>query len=192
LEKLVPQEITSKELIPGDYLAMIKVTSFARGAIAIGVLVSRVITDGIALSVFLKGWAATARKACDTVCPNFDAPSIFIQNEALSRETITTALSKSYKSGRSIVRRFVFDASDIASLKAKATSSSVQNPTRVEVVSALLWKCTMTAFKATSGIQRPTFITHAVNFRRRANPPLAESSMGNLLWGTGALCTADI
>jgi hypothetical protein len=59
------------------------------------------------------------------------APSIFIQNEALSRETITTALSKSYKSGRSIVRRFVFDASDIASLKAKATSSSVQNPTRV-------------------------------------------------------------
>jgi shikimate O-hydroxycinnamoyltransferase len=182
LEKLVPQEITSKELIPGDYLAMIKVTSFARGAIAIGVLVSRVITDGIALSVFLKGWAATARKACDTVCPNFDAPSIFIQNEALSRETITTALSKSYKSGRSIVRRFVFDASDIASLKAKATSSSVQNPTRVEVVSALLWKCTMTAFKATSGIQRPTFITHAVNFRRRANPPFAESSMGNLLW----------
>jgi shikimate O-hydroxycinnamoyltransferase len=63
LEKLVPQEITSKELIPGDYISMIKVTSFACGAIAIGVLVSRMITDGIALSVFLKGWAATARKA---------------------------------------------------------------------------------------------------------------------------------
>ena len=136
---------------------MIKVTSFACGAIAIGLLVSHVITNGISLSVFLKGWAATAGKAYEIVCPNFDAPSIFIQNKALSRETITTPLSKSYKSSRCILRRFVFDASDIASLKAKATNSSVQNPTRVEVVSGLLWKCTMTAFKATSSIQRPTF-----------------------------------
>jgi shikimate O-hydroxycinnamoyltransferase len=50
----------------------------------------------------------------------------------------------------------------------------------------------MTAFKATSGIQRPTFITHAVNLRRRADPPFTESSMGNIIWGTGALCTAEI
>jgi hypothetical protein len=61
--------------------------------------------------------------------------------------------------------RVVFDASAIASLKAKETSPSVQNPTRVEVVSSLLWKCMMAAFKATSGIHMPTFITHAVNFR---------------------------
>jgi len=85
----------------------------------------------------------------------------------------------------------MFDASAIASLKAKASSSSVQNPSRVEVVTALLWKCIMTAFKATSGIQRPAFITQAVNLRRRADPQFTESSMGNILWSIGALCTAE-
>ncbi|XP_059462081.1 stemmadenine O-acetyltransferase-like [Corylus avellana] len=190
-EKFLPRE-SWKGPTEGDHVAMIKVTTFACGGIAIGVLVSHMIADGISLSVFLKDWAATARKASEkVVCPNFDASSIFIQNGAYSREAIMTALSKPCKSGRCIVRRIVFDASAIASLKANATRSSVQNPTRVEVVSAFLWKCTMTAFKATSGIQRPTFITHAVNLRRRANPPFTESSIGNILWGTGELCTAD-
>ncbi|XP_059461004.1 stemmadenine O-acetyltransferase-like [Corylus avellana] len=192
LQTFLPQEISWKQAIAGDHVAMIKVTSFACGGIAIGVLVSHMIADGTAMSVFLKGWAASsAHKDCEHLCPNFDAPSVFIQSDAFSKEAAMAAFSKSFKSGNCIVRRFVFDASAIASLKAKATSSSVQHPTRVEVVSAFLWKCTMTAFQATSGIQRPTFISHVVNLRRRANPPFTESSMGNIIWGTDALCTAE-
>ena len=153
-QKFLPRE-SWKKPTEGDHVAMIKVTTFACGGIAIGVLVSHTIVDGISLIVFLKGWAAIARKACEegVVCPNFGAPSIFIQNGAYSREAVMTALSRPCKSGRCIVRRIVFDASAIASLKTQATSSSMQNPTRVEVVSAFLWKCIMTAFKATSGIQ---------------------------------------
>jgi shikimate O-hydroxycinnamoyltransferase len=190
LQKFLPRE-SWKDPTEGDHVTMIQVTRFACGGIAIGVLVSHMIADGISLSIFLKGRAATARKACEVVCPNFDSPSIFIQNDAYSREAVVTAFSKPFKLGRCIVRRIVFDASAIASLKAKASSSSVRNPTRVEAVSALLWKCIMTAFKATSGIQRPTFITHAVNLRPRADPQFTESSMGNILWSTCALCTAE-
>jgi len=192
LQKLLPQEMNFKELTAGDHVAMIKVTSFACGGIAIGFLVSHMIADGASLGVFVKGWAATTRKASEAVCPNFDAPSIFIQNDAYSKEAVLATVSKySFKSGRCIIRRIMFDASAIASLKAKASSSSVQNPSRVEVVTALLWKCIMTAFKATSGIQRPAFITQAVNLRRRADPQFTESSMGNILWSIGALCTAE-
>jgi hypothetical protein len=84
-----------------------------------------------------------------------------------------------------------FDASGIASLKAKATYSSTQNPMKVEVVSALLWKCTTAALKAKSGINRPTFIAHSVNLRQRSVPTFTESSMGNLVWTPCALCAAD-
>jgi shikimate O-hydroxycinnamoyltransferase len=191
LQQLFPQPMTFTDPVAGDYVAMIKVTSFACGGIAIGVFVCHMVADGTAFSAFLNGWAATARKASELVCPNFDAPSIFIQNDAFSKEAAMTTFSKAYKLGRCIVRRFVFDAPAIASLKAKATSSSVQNPTRVEVVSALLWKCIMAASKATSGIQKPTYMTHSVNFRRRAYPQFTDSSMGNLFWGAGALCMAE-
>ncbi|KAE8057372.1 hypothetical protein FH972_014073 [Carpinus fangiana] len=168
---------------------MIQVSNFACGGIAIGVLISHMIADGTAMSVFLKGWATTAYKTREAICPNFDAPSIFIQNDGYGREgTYTSLFSPFFKSGRFVSRRIVFDASVIASLGAKATSPSVQNPTRVEVVSALLWKCIMAAFEATSGIRIPTFIVQAVNFRRRAVPPFSESSMGNLVWTT---CAAE-
>jgi len=191
LQQFLPQQMTFTDPVAGDYVAMTKVTSFACGGFAIGILVCHMVADGTAFSAFLNGWAATARKASEAVCPNFDAPSIFVQSDAFSKEAAMTTFAKAYKSGRCIVRRIVFDASAVESLKAKATSSSVQNPTRVEVVSALLWKCFTTAFKATSGLQKATYMTHSVNFRRRADPQFTDSSMGNLFWGAGALCMPE-
>ncbi|GFS31934.1 hypothetical protein Acr_00g0020050 [Actinidia rufa] len=71
---------------------------------------------------------------------------------------------------------------DDATLKAKAASSFVLNPTRVEVVSACLWKCAMAASEEKSGFKRPSLLSHVVNLRRRISPPLPENSMGNLIW----------
>ncbi|KAB1203561.1 Vinorine synthase [Morella rubra] len=103
-----------------------------------------------------------------------------------------TALSVFLRLGSHMpTRRIVFDASAIASLKAKASSSSVPKPSRVEVVSAFLWKCISAAYQAKSGINRPTLITHAVNLRPRSIPPFKQSSMGNLIWSAGALCTSE-
>ncbi|XP_041020376.1 stemmadenine O-acetyltransferase-like [Juglans microcarpa x Juglans regia] len=190
--KFVPLDSTSYRPTTGDHVAMIQVNRFACGGIAIGILVCHMIVDGNTLSVFLKDWAAMACKVDEATCPNFDAQTIFIQNEAFS--SAKTAFSNPFvrsSTRRAVTRRIVFDASAIASLKAKATSLSVQNPSRVEVVSAPLGKCTMAAFKATSGMQRPAFISHAVNLRRRAVPPFSESSMGNFVWTVGALCSMD-
>ena len=78
-----------------------------------------------------------------------------------------------------VCRRFVFEASEIDSLKAIVSSHNVPNPTRVEVVSALIYKRAVSAlglsFKTTS------FRT-AVNLRNRTVPPLPEKSLGNLVW----------
>ncbi|XP_024166725.2 stemmadenine O-acetyltransferase [Rosa chinensis] len=186
---------------PGDHLAMIQVSNFACGGFAVGVLVSHMVVDGTALSTFLKAWAARFRKAPESdICkPSFDASSVFPQSDAFPREATIMALWIPFlRMGKCASRRFVFDATAIAALKAKATassasSSSVQNPTRVEVVTALIWKCIMaaSAFNTENidGGQRQkrlSLITHAVNLRRRAVPPFSENCMGNFLFTAAA------
>ncbi|KAB1203568.1 Vinorine synthase [Morella rubra] len=192
LLKFLAREGSWKEPSEGDPVAMVQVNIFACGGIAIGVLVCHMIADGTAMSVFLKGWAATARKACHAVCPNFEAPSIFIQSEAYPKEATMMALTTPFlRFGKCTTRRIAFDASAIASLQANASSSSVRNPTRVEVVSALLWKCITAALQAKSGIKRPTFITHAVNLRPRSIPAFTNCTMGNLVWTVDASCEGE-
>ncbi|XP_062165101.1 stemmadenine O-acetyltransferase-like [Alnus glutinosa] len=98
LQQFLPQQMTFTDPVAGDYVAMTKVTSFACGGFAIGILVCHMVADGTAFSAFLNGWAATARKASEAVCPNFDAPSIFVQSDAFSKEAAMTTFAKAYKS----------------------------------------------------------------------------------------------
>nr|XP_009796818.1 PREDICTED: BAHD acyltransferase At5g47980-like [Nicotiana sylvestris] len=80
---------------------------------------------------------------------------------------------------KKLVAKFIaFDASTITSLKAKVVSDSVQMPTRVEVVSAVIWKCAMVA----SGNEtRLSKLVHNVNIRKRLVPPLPNHCVGNVV-----------
>ncbi|KAF2310214.1 hypothetical protein GH714_007238 [Hevea brasiliensis] len=90
------------------------------------------------------------------------------------------------------MKRFVFDASAVATLKARAASSTfVQHPTRVEAVSAFIWQCTILASKARHGSQRPSVLSHIVNLRGKKSTHLPEYSVGNLLWMSIAKCSAE-
>ncbi|KAK9216943.1 hypothetical protein WN944_008955 [Citrus x changshan-huyou] len=79
-------------------------------------------------------------KACTCSNPNYDhASSLFPQNDVYPGEaTWETRTTPFLKTDVCATRRFVLDAPAISKLNAKATSSSMQNPTRVEVVSALI------------------------------------------------------
>ncbi|KAJ0025543.1 hypothetical protein Pint_09251 [Pistacia integerrima] len=195
INKFLPGEASwSATPTPGTHVAMIQVTTFSCGGIVIGVFVSHMIADGNALSSFLKSWAATARKNTEEAVPFpiFDNSTVFPPNDLFPREaTMMATVIPFFKIGRSVTRRYVFDASAIATLKAKATSSSVQNPTRVEAVSALLSKCIMAVYRAKSDSNKPTLVNHAVNLRRRATPPFSEYCMGNFLWKATALFPND-
>ncbi|KAJ4719155.1 vinorine synthase-like [Melia azedarach] len=166
----------------GNHVAGVQVTTFACGGIAVGIFVSHMIADGVAFSWFLKSWAARARKNNEAeVYPKFDASSVFpYENECPREKLLTPVLTSHLKFGKFITRRFVFDASAIAKLKAEATRSSVQNPTRVEVVTALFAKCFMAALKQKPDSDKPFLLTHAVNLRRKAIPQFSEY-MGNFV-----------
>ncbi|KAE8731422.1 U-box domain-containing protein 15-like [Hibiscus syriacus] len=190
---LLPAESSWTTPSAGGCVAMIQVTTFSCGGIVIGACISHMIADGTAVTTFLRSWAAMSRNSGEeTAYPNFDASCVFPQNVAYPREATLSALITPFlRKGICRTMRVVFDASAIASLKAKATSSSASDPTRVEVVSALLSKCIMAAFKTKSDIQKSTLITHAVNLRQRAVPPIPKQSMGNFLCMVAALVMTD-
>jgi hypothetical protein len=87
-----------------------------------------------------------------------------------------------FKEHKSVTKRFVFNGSKIAALKAKAASASVEQPTKVETVAALIWKCAMKASRTNSGSSsRLSALFQNVNIRNRTVPPVPNDSAGNFV-----------
>ncbi|KAL3845391.1 hypothetical protein ACJIZ3_002794 [Penstemon smallii] len=167
----IPCVLSWTEPGPGTHIATIQVNYFACGGIAIG-------------SLFLhKGFEETGD-------PNYLPESIFPQNRSMKREShLFSAMRKYFKFGKTVMRRYVFNSSAVSTLRTKVTEQEGLQfrPSRVELVSALVWKCFMVALSETtikSGIQfQPeSLVTHGVNMRRKANPALPNNSFGNYVW----------
>ncbi|GLT81092.1 hypothetical protein SLA2020_524960 [Shorea laevis] len=173
--------------VEGIYASNIQVTVFECGGIAIATCLSHKIIDGWTNRLFLKVWTAAARGCTEAPpCPNFIpyAPDLFIPAKDSWLQDLRRMWGSLTKKGKCTTRRFLFDATAVATLKYRATIGEVRIPTRVEAVSAFLWKCVMAASKARHGFQRPSVFIHLVNLRRRIPlpPALKENSIGNLLW----------
>ncbi|XP_038687438.1 acylsugar acyltransferase 3-like [Tripterygium wilfordii] len=182
--KFLPDEIIYREITRGDHVLMIQETPFSCGGIAIGLVASHKIFDGTALCAFMKTWATIARDSIvGALAPNFSASSIFPQNHSFPEDLTTSALaSVLYKNNMSVTKRFVLDGSVLSNLKAKATSSIVPDPTRLEVASEFIVKCMMSALKTVKPcIQKSVLVANLVNMRRRAVPQFPENFLGNFL-----------
>ncbi|CAI0432637.1 unnamed protein product, partial [Linum tenue] len=53
---------------------------------------------------------------------------------------------------------------------------------RIEVLSCLIWKCSMAASRALSGSRRTSIMVEAVNLQDATDPPLPDSLMENVFW----------
>lgn len=190
IHQFLPCEPSFNESCTGARVTNIQVNIFECGGMAIGLCVSHKILDGAALTTFLKGWAAMACGSEEVVYPDFIAPSLFPTNELWLRDSSMVMWGSLFKKGKCTTRRLVFDASAIATLKARASSSNLQHPTRVEVVSAFIWKSAMAASEKKCGSKRPSLLTHVVNLRKRTAPTLSDYSLGNIIWIASAKCKA--
>ncbi|KAJ0086971.1 hypothetical protein Patl1_09407 [Pistacia atlantica] len=193
VHKFLPCDLINlKESTAGTYVTSIQINVFDCGGIAVGICISHKIVDGAALSTFLKAWTSTARGCEKIIYPNLAANSqLFPANDLWLRDTSMVTWGSLFIKGNCITRRFVFDASAITTLKNQAKSLSVKCPTRVEAVSAFIWKCTMAASKEKKGSPRPSLLTHLVNLRKRMVPPVSDYSTGNLLWMAAAECITN-
>ncbi|KVI07713.1 Chloramphenicol acetyltransferase-like domain-containing protein [Cynara cardunculus var. scolymus] len=188
---LLPFRPTFEASGPGARVTNVQVNIFECGGIAIGLCMSHKIVDAAALYTFLKGWTNMACGATEVVHPNLTAPSLFPANDLWLREASMEVCVSWLKEGKCSTKRFLFDSDAISSLKAEATRNGVQNPTRVEVVTALLWKCAVAASKQTCGFQKPSRINHTVNIRRKLASPSSKDLIGNVIWFATAECPAN-
>ncbi|CAL1375870.1 unnamed protein product [Linum trigynum] len=180
---LFPDDLCYKSTSCSRPLA-VQVTSFECGGIALGICVSHKFLDMFSFCSFISYWAAIAAASSlghsniklhpleftlATLYPPFDLPP----------PVNKTVVKKPRKDVRYVVNRFVFGASSIAKLKAIVGIGRVENPTRVELVLALLCSCAISAASSSKG--RGVVLIQAVNLRRRMmSPPPPARSVGNL------------
>ncbi|KAJ9709688.1 hypothetical protein PVL29_001257 [Vitis rotundifolia] len=169
-----------QQFLPFDpYVLAIQVTILGCGGLGIGVYISHKITDGATLASFLCAWATTARRAFESIVdPLFYMATLFPPSDHLHVIMPTGLFSKQ----KIVTKRFVFDATSLATLKDKAAKTScINNRTHIESVTALLCKSAMNSTSGKSGkakLQR--IISHVVNLREKMVPKLPGYAFGNL------------
>ncbi|OVA19877.1 Transferase [Macleaya cordata] len=176
-----------------EALLVVQVSMFDCSGMAIAVCISHKIADATTMTTFVNAWAANNSRcgSLEIVCPTFDSASLFPPNDLLSSIAPDTgrAVGGISFGEKVITKRFVFDAFKIAELRAKiaaASSTTMKNyPTRVEVVSALIWKSSMEAsrVKLASSSSKPisSVVKHVVNLRPKMDTPLPKVSFGNIV-----------
>ncbi|KAM7523095.1 hypothetical protein LguiA_012997 [Lonicera macranthoides] len=180
LDQFIPYSLNGSELVDVEQEVAIQVNLFNCGGIVIGICISHRIADVSTLCTFIRGWAAMSRGAQKLVGPIFDSSSLFPPGDSVDyrRKPKNPALWSSGE--RPVTKRFVLSALAIDTLKVKLAEedlSAIQT-TRVEAVSALIWKCCIAAKELKHSTKSVAF--HAVNVRGRVVPPLPEATFGNL------------
>lgn len=177
-------------------MLLVQSTVFECSGTAIGLSISHKFFDASSYVTFLKCWAATALGSSNAVLPEFGAAALLSIPQALnpfsnaSSEPPLVRLIEGQLKCRT--KRFVVDAENIAALKSKAASKTVKNPTRVEAVSALIWRCAIQAAlsKSSSPPQKGSVFFQMVNGRTRTVPPLSQKLVGNLSGFAPAILSA--
>ncbi|XP_010556179.1 PREDICTED: BAHD acyltransferase At5g47980 [Tarenaya hassleriana] len=166
-------------------LLLVQVTSFScGGGFVVGICLSHRVSDATALSIFIRGWSATANGRGDTVAPGFTASRVFPsppgQEPIVLPEKDETGETKEPEF---VTRRFVFEAEKIKQLKNRASSEKVKDPTRFESITALMWRCALKAKRSNSAnAKKPSVLQFPIDMRRRnISPVLSENTVGNII-----------
>ncbi|KAI3864750.1 hypothetical protein MKX03_022961 [Papaver bracteatum] len=177
-----------------DALLAVQVNVFEEcGGIALGLCFSHKIADASSLATFITDWAAIARAVTEEVKgPVFELSSLFPPKKVLKGFVIPAMLSKE----EMVTKKFVFGPSNIEKLKKKAAigsnntnGESYKTITRVEAVSAFVWKCFIDMdLSKNEGVPFKVYAaSYSVNMRSRIIPPLPSNTIGNMETITAAV-----
>ncbi|KAL7227689.1 hypothetical protein ACSBR1_022539 [Camellia fascicularis] len=156
---------------------------FECGGLAIGVSISHRIADASTLSTFLNAWAIASRVGIDnvTVHPSFN--SVFVPGRNLP--ALNLRVPKSGDNGAK-TRMFFFNMKAILNLRAEASTGNdnkgKRGPTRVQLVSAVIWRALVAVAQAKHGHPGASGVLQTINSREKIVLPLPEHSCGNF-WG---------
>ncbi|CAH1451309.1 unnamed protein product [Lactuca virosa] len=163
----------------------VQVNHFECGGVAVAVSLSHKIADACSLATLINDWAKMTRFCSGVEKHESPINPLFISLEYMNINYEGLSLERS---NDCVTRSFMFPNSKINDLKLKVktmtaeSGNPITNPTRVEVLNWLLYKCAVKAAMKnnTSGSFKPTGVSHLTNIRGKMIEPLPENSMGNL------------
>ncbi|MCD7463642.1 hypothetical protein HAX54_050979 [Datura stramonium] len=167
-EIVFPKDIPWNVVAPDGKLVMFQFNQFDCGGIALSVCVSHKIGDMCTLFKFIHDWAAIARDSGSNLNkrPQFIGSSIFPpRNEPVNEPPREQCVTK----------KLSFSNRTLKSLISESSSSGMKKPSRVEILTALLYKCGMRA--NSSRLFKPSVLFQTVNLRPII--PLPEDTPGN-------------
>ncbi|KAJ7971307.1 vinorine synthase-like [Quillaja saponaria] len=173
-----------------------KFIHFGCGGTAISISITHKISDFASLVTFLGSWSSSCRvlngSGGDQILPDLNLIGQIVPGPIPTSSTPTSSKFPPPGTKEYIAKRVFFSASKIEELRTKVISGlrkSEQDdqycrPSRIDVVIALIWKCSLAAANRFSMDQsqefRPSIMMYSVNIRSRIHPPLSETSIGNL------------
>ncbi|XP_010068494.2 acetyl-CoA-benzylalcohol acetyltransferase [Eucalyptus grandis] len=167
----------------GNPLVVIQVNTFECGGIAIGLRSTHRISDVCTIAIFINSWATACRGNVDvTVCPSFELSSLFPMKVSA---VANWPPPRSTGSKEFTVSRFRFSGDAISKLRALArddAKDSMPNnfqPSRVEVVSALISKALVKIDRCGQGDERPIAVYMTFNLRDKVKLKIPANSCGN-------------
>ncbi|GAA0150993.1 hypothetical protein LIER_09809 [Lithospermum erythrorhizon] len=161
-----------------DCLMYIQLSHFECGGKAIGLSTSHKICDGCTFTNFLNDWASITRGLKPDL-PHLNGASLLPPVNDLPHSPSLELPKEPVMN-----KRYLFNADSMSRLKAHvAADSKVKNPSRVEVITALLYKCAMAATTTSSaGIFKPSNMLHVVNLRQVTTPTIPPKTFGNFYY----------
>ncbi|CAL0324903.1 unnamed protein product [Lupinus luteus] len=177
LNPLFPDDLPWKVMGSSESIVAVQINCFECGGIAISVCMSHKVGDGSTLFNFVNDWATLARKPDEEGGLPFP-PELDAGASVIPQSDLPIFPERSFVKQNTLCRRLVFEGSKIESLKAIASSHKVENPSRVEIVTALIYKHALSSLKLSNN----TPLRVAANLRKRMVPPLPQKSIGNWVW----------
>ncbi|GFP78718.1 vinorine synthase [Phtheirospermum japonicum] len=177
-----PQIDELKKYVPGappggaDIQLAVQVSFLGCGRTTIGVCMSHRVADAMSLVTFIGAWAAACGEHAKTITthPTFDLATRFPPAD-FSRFFQPRPPVVAETPQKVVTKRFIFDEPKLAALRKAASGPLMEQPTRVEAVSAFIWRHLIEC----DGKNRVFAATHAVDIRSRASPPLPGRFFGN-------------
>ncbi|XP_065876312.1 acyltransferase Pun1-like [Euphorbia lathyris] len=169
---LFPENLQYKDPISSSFL-IVKVNLFNCGGIGLAICISHKVMDMAAFSYFINHWAGIARNSGDKFRPDFSSiPWLY--------PSIDLPVMECYEPDKlkCVSRRVVFHGSKIDELKLMV-EKEVPNPTRFEVVTAVLYKSALAASTEFSNVVKSAVMHVGTNLREKVIPQFPESSSGN-------------
>ncbi|KAL7596359.1 hypothetical protein Lser_V15G28311 [Lactuca serriola] len=175
-------DLHNDEVIP----LAVQLNHFECGGVAVAVSLSHKVADGSSLVHFLNDWAMMTRLCSKEQKKHefsIDHDPKFIPFQHMNVNFTSLLLERSKDC---VTRSFIFPNSKINDLKLKVKAMTeesghpITNPTRVEVLNWILYKCAVAAAtKNNSGVFKPSGVNHLINIRGKMIESLPQKSIGN-------------